>query len=399
MNSTQTVALIIGILLLLGILVFFVFKKGKMNSTETIEYPPFTIKKRNTYSTRYDINTNSRRDNSRSYYEVFYNKELIEFPSALSEGTGVSGLWKVYVLEDAPQPALLAGSKSIYLITGENNQYKLSPISENGSDFISMQWLDSLNGQPGNKQELYSSDDTDEEIVLKGGNHLLINKKIVLDIPDLKLYPFRVSSDLSNNYYANQVVGFSPDQDHVIYMGSHNEMDNQFALLVYNYKTNDVYAVPFDRTENRLHEPYRASSDWMNTCFEWQENEEGKEILKKRSLESPPPWQGHFSDTGFSVSPVKVDMLQVFVNYLKELSEIDGQKIEVKQGYSETNFDVNVSEHRMGISFFDDLQSVYFSVHFATDDEKACYEILQKIGNSFNERLNDGAHQDLFTSY
>lgn len=399
MNSTQIIGLIIGILILLGILFFLVYKKGRVNTTETFEHYPFTINKRNTYSSRYDYNTNSRRDDSRSYYKVFYKDQLIEFPSALNEDTGVYGLWKAYILKNASRPALLAASKSIYLIQEENNNYKLTAISEKGSDFVSIQWLDSDEGQPGSKQEIYSSDDTDKSCDLQGGNFLLINKNIVLDVKNLAVYPFQVGFDLTDNYHSNQVVAFSPDKQQIAYMGSHRERDKDFALNVYNFKNNEAYTVPFERSEARLHEPYTIHSGWFNSFFVWNQNEDGNHILEKRMLDTPPNWKGHFSGKGYSVSPAKKEMLDIFSQFLKDKSTLQGQDIIVKDGYSDTNFDVSVGQHRIGLSYFDDLQSVYFSVHFATENEEECFEMIKLLGNAFNEKLDQGQYQDLFTAY
>ena len=139
MSSKTILILLVVVLFLFGC--FYLFsRKGKiLNTVETFNQPPFTIKKKNRYGSRYDINTARRVDDSRSKYQVYYRDQLIAFPDALEKTTGVPGLWKAYILKDAPQPAILAGSQSLYLITQENEAYQIKPVIEQNSDFISFQ--------------------------------------------------------------------------------------------------------------------------------------------------------------------------------------------------------------------------------------------------------------------
>lgn len=135
MKAGTLFALITAIVSIFGIFYFFSRKGRARSKVENINYPPFTIKKKNVYSTRYDINTANTVDNSRSYYSLYYQDQLISLPEALNQNTGVPGLWKVLILRDAPRPALLAGSKSVYLLTEAPDTYKITPVSEQHSDF------------------------------------------------------------------------------------------------------------------------------------------------------------------------------------------------------------------------------------------------------------------------
>ena len=379
--------------------IFYLFSQGGRIKTniETIEHAPFTIKRKNTYSSRYDINTARRVNNSRSYYSIYHQGQLISFPDALDANTGVAGLWKVLTLKDAPQPTLIAASKSAYLITEENNKVKITPLIEQNSGFVSLEWLDSMDGQLDSEIELYSSDDTKKDCQIVGGQFLLVNKKTVLDISDLSVYSFQTSSDLTHDYSANNAIGFSPGKESIVYMGSKYDGEYHYALLIYNFKTNQAYTIPFDRTDTRLHEPHDLHSDWLSTYFVWEQKEKEDFILERRKLDSFPNWEGHFTkEQSFAVSPVRKEMLEVVAKFTKnylQLSDVDVQ-LEPHGAYM-----INAGQSKLRISYLDKLGSVFFSDHILDENEEECKKVIKKIGSAFNAELRKGAHQSLFSSY
>ena len=400
MNSKALLAIAIS-LLFIAVVAYFWGRRGKpRNHTEIISHPPFIIKKKNTYSSRYDFNTASRRDDSRSYYSIIYQEEAITFPDALNQNTGVPGLWKVYILKDAPQPALLAGSKALFLITEENGTYQLTAIPQKTSNFISLQWLDSEDGQPGPKSELFSSNDTGIDCLLTGGQFLLINKNVVLDIHDLSLYPFEVENYRIHDYSANNVIGFSPDQEQIVYLGSKYEGVYHHALLVCNFKANQVQLIPFDRTATRLHDPYSLPPDWLLTYFNWKQREDGSSVLEQIEFDTLPNWEGHFSgQSAYSVSPVKEEMVDTLAAFTQAFLQLDDADVEYEVHEVGNQYNFKVGESRLKISYLENLGTAYFSDHILDEDEEQALKIIKKVGMAFNEKLRAGAHQSLFTQY
>ncbi|MEZ4920957.1 MAG: hypothetical protein R2792_17780 [Saprospiraceae bacterium] len=372
--KTGTILAILVLLLVVAFCLSFCTRRGKSNS-ETFDYPPFSIKRTTMYSSRYDLNTARKVNDSRSYYSVLHHGQTISFPQALEENTGVKGLWKVYHLKDAPRPALLAGSLALYLITEENDSLLLKPVNEGNSSFVSMQWLDSEDGQPGEKMELYSSNDTGFDCQLDGGRYLLINKSIVLDVQELSLSTFELFSGRTQDFYAETVLGFSPDKEQIVFMASNTMERGTYALVVYNFKTDQVYTIPFDRTETRLDEPFFAKSDWLLRFFSWKQNTDGTQTLEKRILNPLPNWEGHFfNEKSYSLSPVKEEMQAVFVAFIKEQFNVPDSNIRSEQFGSTMRYTITLDKSIIGISYLDDLQSVYMSPGLLDKDNAALLE-------------------------
>jgi hypothetical protein len=400
MNSKTFQGLLIAIVSISGVLQFLSCIGGTKSSVETIEHPPFTIKKKNTYNKRYDINTNSRVNNSRSYYSIYYKDQTVSFPQNFNKNSGVAGLWKVYILKDAPQPALLAGSKSVYLIIEEEGNAKMIQISPESSDFGSIQWLDSENGQPGIKQEIYSSDDTSLDCQLSEGQFLLINKRTVLNIADLAVYHFEPVAPLDNGYSSSKVIGFSPDKDKIAYMGSKYERSYYYAIIVYNFKTGEVKTLPFDRNETRLIEAYEVAPDWLAKHFEWKQKDDGSYGLEKIQYDTPPNWEGHFGrGKWYSISPVKIEMLDIMANFTKEYLQLSDAEVKVKNYNGDIEYVFTVGENIVEINYLDKLNSVYFSDNISDKDEEGCIKIVREVGEAFNNELTQGKYQDLFTKF
>ncbi|MEZ4993991.1 MAG: hypothetical protein R2824_26435 [Saprospiraceae bacterium] len=370
---------------------------------ETVENGPFTLLRKRVTETRYDMNY-GRRKSVYSKYEVLYKGQAVTFPAALQVNTGYASIWKAFTLSEAPQPAIIAGSQSMYLITEEGGAAKVFPLSEQNSSYASVQWLDAENGQPGLKQEIYITEDTSATLALSGGEYLLVNRSTVLHVPDLKVYSFRQSVDLTDNYYSNDVVAFSPDRQEIVFSGSKQSPEQYdkfiYALLVYNFKTNEAYAVPFDQTETRLHRPEYITSDWLNTYFEWDHSSGDKAVLKKQQLSPLPYWQGLYTKTfSYELNPVKAEMQPVLLEFVKTIFALEDSDIEQRSYGDYKPYLVNIEGHQFELWYMEDLNSISFSPNFQEKDTKEIRRIIKKLGDAFNEELRQGKYQDLFTSY
>lgn len=388
----------IFLMILSGILQLFGCSRSK---TERIEYPPFIIERTHNYNSRFDINTASRVDDSRTHYKIYYQDELLKLPGSLEAHRGLAGLWKVHPLPNAPRPTLLAGSREVFLITAEEESYQVITVAEKRSDFASWQWLDSEEGQPGEKQEFYATDDTGKPLELSGGKLLLINRKYVLDLQDLSITAFNENALYVNEFSPGRLVGISPDKEQLVFMTrKYRGGDYEHALLVYNYKKAQTSLLHFDRNETRLYEPHKPRTDWLPTFFEWKEQSEGSLALVQKEWEKLPPWEGNFSSRdAYSLSPVKYEFLPVFAQFCKDYLALDDSSFGKSYYGEKEEYDLKLGDNRIEISFLDQVNTVYLSTSLLDEDEEGSIKIIRELGNAFNDKLRAGEHQDFFTSY
>ena len=101
-------------------LYFFCNSPGASDRVEKdTVYGPFTI--RAMASTSKQLNMNYGIVNQTSVaYAILYNGKPVPFPDALQNNTGLPYLWRVYALPGAPDPTLIAGSQSLYLVYLKN---------------------------------------------------------------------------------------------------------------------------------------------------------------------------------------------------------------------------------------------------------------------------------------
>lgn len=398
---------IILILMLMSFLGFFSFCRSDNKHdavTHAVEHGPFTIQQKRVLERRYDMNRGGMVKSAYSKYTLLYRGEAIAFPKALEAHTGYSSVWKMFILPGAPQPTVIAGSQNLYLITEENGAPRFQALDKQHSDFASLQWLDAENGQPGAKQEIYVSEDTGSELFLHGGNYLLVNQHVVIQVPDLGIFSFRRSIDLTGGYYADRVVGFSPDKNKVVFVGSKQspERYDQFiyALLVYNFRTNEAYAVPFDQTGTRLHRTEDISPNWLDTYFAWRQLADSSFVLEGRVLAQLPYWQGTFTqDASYELSPVGAGMQQVLLDFVTGKLALSEGAIAPETLGDYHRFNIHYGEHEFSVGYLEKLKVVSFSSSFMSRDEEASKKIVQMVGEAFNEDLRQGKYQDLFTEF
>ena len=385
-----------------GLLFFFACSSNTERRIKTLEYPPFTIQKRTIKDKHYNVNTASSSSLTYNKYKVLYKGKPVVLPQALNQNSGISGLWRVYFLEDAPEPALLVGSQSIYLITEENEVAKVTPLYEQNSGHATLQWMDSEEGQPGEKTELMVGETADTAHAYTGGRYLLVQERTVLDVANLKVYPFSTNLDDVDGFYANDVVAFSPDQREIVFMGDRGvrSEDKEYALLSYNFLKNDVYTIPFTRNETRLHEPYQVPSNWVDTFFEWQESDEGSYFLKKKAFEQLPHWEGVYTKGGgYSLSSVKEELTPILFEFAKKYLELEGSEAGLNKYGGMKEYVLKPGDLKLNISFLENINSVYFSKDLLAKDSKEYDQLITKVANAFNEELRQGKYQEYFLGY
>ena len=361
---------------------------------------------------------------TRSYlveYRILYKGKKIKFPGRLQKGTGYSFPWRVYILQDAPVPALIAGSQNMFLITEEQGKVRITPLNHHESRFGSLQWLDSKNGHPGDEIQIHDPQNDnylDSSIVFKGGKYLLINRFTVLDIKTLASSKFN-----KNNIYEHEgwrialdravgfeiAVGFSETFNQVVFgalkLDDKEEGRYYTALAAFDYKNDTISIVPFNRTALRLQSLDDINSDWVTQFFKWDDG--GK--LTLRTDVNPPMWKGkiNFIDEKFihyELYPVKESMVSIFLDFIKRkfgnqagnqfsiIDQTNKQSIElVYKIESDKNlYYLTYHKTEMKLRFDRDLDESH------SDKNR---EMIISVADGFNEELLQGQHQGHFGKY
>lgn len=274
------------IVLAIGVIVFYLLRKVRGGEASTIQkeitYGPFIIRAEASTSKTYNINYGMTNQTS-IRYSIWHEGKAIEFPSSLQTNTGLPFLWRVYALADAPVPTLLAGSQSLYLVYIKDGQPIVEPVIVQGSDFASIQFLDSEGGQPGAFTEVFSKSDTtdmNQLDVLKGGRYLLVSEHAVVDIQTNQQWRFNRDNHPVDNYAYPQphgAIAFSPDQKKIVFNAGFQSWnteasklpDSEHALVVYDYEKDNGYTVLYDDTDTRMKNISDINPDWLNTYFAW----------------------------------------------------------------------------------------------------------------------------------
>lgn len=312
-------------------------KAHQVTKTAT-EAGPFTIetitRKDKTWNANY-----GRVNQTTISYEVKYKGEALSFEEGLETNTGLPGIWRVFYLQEAVNPTLILGSQSVYLVTLENEKPVIKLLSQQGSDFASIQWLDSEAGQPGEYREIFSSDEFDTETKLSGGRYMVITHSVVLDTKTLDIYPYNTNNKNEiDGFHINgwNALAFSPDSTQLVYLGSKNDtvhyMLTHPALLSYNFKTGETYAVPFDKTAFKLKDEFKITPEWVADHFEWTKQDDGKIKLVAKSADHLPFQKGlavytRYKGYSYTLDPVKESMRDHLSAYIQAELKLDPSQI------------------------------------------------------------------------
>jgi len=209
----------------------------------------------------------------------------------------IAGGDKVLVLTDAPQPALIvAGGQSNHLVTEEAGQPVKRKFPKDGYRVRPpiVQWLDAVNGQPGEQIQLYtSSANRHDSLQFAGGRLLLLNDGVVLDVQTLQSWQLdffanRAVLDEFRAGSANEARAYllSPGRSQIVFVGSRPRQtggDFEYALLVAEMASNRMYLVPFGPDLVRFDLLKDPTPAWLARHFFWGRDEAGREHLQPLS--------------------------------------------------------------------------------------------------------------------
>lgn len=386
------------------ILGLFGCNKAPKNTIVSSEWGPFTIETITQTGKSYNINYGMVNQTTISY-GVKYKGEPLTISDNLETNTGLPGIWRVFFLKDAPTPSLLLGSQSLYLVTLENDKPVIKPLFEQGSDFASIQWLDSEGGQPGMYREVYSSDEGDKEVELSGGRYMAITHAVVLDTKTFELFPFNTNNEEIDGYHVSQrsAAAFSPDSAQVVYCGyKQDEKDymlNHYALVCYDFKAGKSYAVPFEKDSFYLKDDSKISSEWINDYFEWKLQDSGTLKLQLRTLDKKPYRKGivfyeRYQGYKYILDPVSEPMLTHLATFIQNELQIPKDSVQhINEEYN-NRFIISYRGKTITVKYGEygsDLIVTQEGEGLTMAENKT---LINSIGKGFNALLNQGQYQE-----
>jgi len=396
---------------LLAIYMFLKFRNNSSVAEKDIPYGPFTVRVTTTTGKTFNMNYGMV-SYTNSAYSILYDGKPLAFPGALQNNTGLPFLWRVYALSGAPDPTLVAGSQSLYLVYLKNGAPVVEPLLEQGYDFASLQFLDTNNEQPGVYFEVFMSNGSDDKQLdtLEGGRFLMISEHAVLNVQTRQCQQFNVSNNDVENYSfpaPHGALAFSPDQKSIVFMGEFQSWntetehlpDSEHALIVFNFEKDSGYAVKFDDTELRLINVQEADQAWVDAFFEWKKSPQGDQ-LQARKLEKSPDWTGRYDpkDNYYTLYPVKPGMLPVFLDFvLNQMGWTKANIVHDETGeYTGRRLLLESGGVKLDIGFAKDDQKLTFSKNLYTDDSQEYHVLVKKIADAFDATLAAGEHQEHF---
>ena len=409
------IALLLTVLILVAA---YLYSQGKGKSEASgnfstdIPYGPFTVRVSATTGKRMNMDLRSY-----SYtdvaYSILHEGKPVAFPGALQNNTGLPYMWAVYALPGAPDPTLVAGSQSLYLIYLKNGAPVVEPLLQQGHDFASLQFLDSENGQPGPYMEVFGKNKTtglETLDSLEGGRYLMVSEHAVLDVQTRKIWPMNTNNNAVENYSypsPHGAMAFSPDQKTIVFKAefqswnTQNEdlPDSEHALVAYHFEKDSGYAVKFDDTDTRMNSSFENfDNQWFVTYFEWKKSPDG-ERLQLRPLEKLPNWTGRIEkDNYYTLYPVKAEMMPVFLDFV--LAQMGWTKANILKDetgeYTGHRLDLGSGAVKLDICFQEDDRKLTFSKHLYDENTPEYEALVQKIAEAFNAELTAGKHQEHF---
>lgn len=411
------VVLLVGLLVLVGAVMLLLYNYFRVvKQTENVKVGPFTIRAdaetRKTWNINYGLV-----DSTSVAYSIWFDGKPIQPPDALQSNTGLPYLWKVYEIRGLSEPTLIAGSQSLFMVKIKNGQPVVSSVHKQYSDFATLQFLDSQNGQPGKVHTVYmanSIDDMTKIEVLEGGRLLLVYGLKVLDVESGSSWSFSENGRSFENYSFPSpqeagAIGLSPDKTHIVFNGefqtSNNNATDYFkhAMVVYDFKSDDAYKVAYDDTETRLVNFADVDHAWLMSRFEWFEPVTGRYGLRLKNHDQPYPWLGKYTDQDnyYVLYPVEPEMLQPFLEFvLKELKwSSDSIVLDETKIYAGRTITIEKDGIKLDINYREDEKHLSLSKHLylnVPSSDTTYSTLVKQIADAFNKKLGQGEYQQYF---
>lgn len=354
-------------------------------------------------------------DSTSVAYSIWHDGKVIQPPGRLQSNTGLPYLWKVYSVAGTTEPTLIAGSQSLFIVKLKNGKPEVMELDSQFSDFATLQFLDSEEGQPGLEHTVFacsSVEEMDRIESLAGGSLLLVNGLMVLDFETGQQWKFSKDGRSLQNYsFPNPpgILATSPDRNSIVFSGQFQAWNStskdfvEHAMVVFDFRKDAGYIVPFDDTQTRLTKIASLNRAWFESRFEWTKSDGGIDRLALRSPDKPYPWLGEYKDRDgyYYLYPVLPGMLDSFLQFtLDHLGWDRGQIIsDETKVYAGRTITFSKDELKFDINFREDERTITLSPYLYLTDEanKAKHRTKVKwIADSFDERLAKGDFQEHF---
>lgn len=383
------------------------FKTTTASEVKEFNYGPFVIKMERFTSSSFNMNYGKSVEHQHIAYSVWHNGKVVEYPAALQNNTGFSHLWRVYILKNAPQPTLIAGSQSVFLISAKEKEYEVKSLEAQTSDFTKFQWLDAKEGQPGEAFELFMADGNtsmEHPDTLEGGNYLMINQKLVLFVPTMDQFHFNKDSNFIDNYDKDgNALAFSPDQKTIVFPGhfqtwnSNETPEFGNALITYDFRKDKKRVLPYSKNETRLYRPENLNLDWFKTYFNWDTS--GQEtILQYIKPPKPALWQGYFKESAFYLYPTNTEMVFVFKQFLLDYLKWSPETVLTEKYHEYTGRVFQIGRTKPLFYLVGKEDEVHLMPDIYSETDESTPALIRQIGEAFNAALMTGRYQEYFTA-
>lgn len=408
---------VIAVLMVLGLSVmgFVYYRLNRVvRVSKQIPIGPFVIQADAATGKTFNINYGIV-DSTSVAYSIWHNGQAIQPPGQLQSNTGLPYLWKVYSMAGTSEPTLIAGSQSLFIVKLKNGKPEVIELDSQFSDFATLQFLDSEDGQPGPEHTVFacsSVEEMDRIESLAGGTLLLVNGLMVLDFETGQKWRFSKGGRSLQNYsFPNPpgILAKSPDGKSIVFSGQFQAWNStstdfiEHAMVVFDFRNDAGYIVPFDDTQTRLTNIASLNRAWFESRFEWTKSDDGSDSLALRSQDKPYPWLGEYKDRDgyYYLYPVHSGMLDPFLEFTLDHLGWDRSQIisDETKTYAGRTITIGKDDLKFDINFREDDRVISLSpyLYFPDGPDKDKLRTRVKlIADSFDERLAKGDFQEHF---
>ena len=247
----------------------------------------------------------------------FASREVSEFQvrwrgKSVAAPGGNQRFWRVLRLQGTPRPALLLVTTGFVLATEDAaGQLQLTPIKTESSSLAELQWLDSVQGQPGPSETfgVETVADMQAGTLLAGGRWLRFGSRAVMDVSTLQVYavdpwvPMLPGVPITSiSREGDEVRAFSPGRTQYVLAAAgidygRADQAHAYGVLVVDIAKGTAVELRVDRKRFRFAEPRDIDVAWINHHFAWQRDSAGREQLTPRERFVPWPWRSRIWET------------------------------------------------------------------------------------------------------
>ncbi|MBX3637919.1 MAG: hypothetical protein KF683_21315 [Rubrivivax sp.] len=334
--------------------------------------------------------------------------------------------WQVLRLPDAPHPALLLVARDFTLVSEQDGQLKVQPLSAQSASLAEAQWLDSEGGQPGESQswgishvDLKNAAELDARTRLQGGQWLRLGSQLVLDLRTLAVHkvepwlPVRPGEPVTGLSRAgDEVRAFSPGRTAYALAGLQYDYargkGQVWGLLVVDIASGIASELRVDRRRMPFASTDDMDHDWITHYFGWQRDAAGREQLVPRAGVKPRPWRGRLLQGSVGELEYRVPRMRpAFADEVRRIvlalpgAALAPDWIDPKRGVD--GFTLRVGDCTIGLRVGEpglpeedyDGDVGVFAPNAVAGTRAACNEIIRRIAAAADAELASGRHDRL----